>query len=121
VAPVPGHERRAAGTAWALSFLTTLASVVFAMGCIAGWMLGVWPATPLTLGLAAAVVVGGPLLAALFRGSSRPEMPAPRTLPAPRPPATPAPLPARRPLPPLSAEQAYARELLDWRDRPLSR
>jgi hypothetical protein len=121
VAPAPGHERRAAGTAWALSFLTTLASVVFAMGCIAGWVLGLWPATPLTLGVAAAAVVGGPLLAALFRGSSRAEAPAARALPAPRPVAAPAPLPARGTLPPLTAEQAYARELLDWRDRPLSR
>jgi hypothetical protein len=75
----------------------------------------------LRLGIAAAVVVGGPLLAALFRGSSRAEAPAPGVLPVPRPAATSPPLPARRTLPPLTAEQAYARELLDLRDRPLSR
>jgi hypothetical protein len=127
VAPVRGHERRASGTAWALSFLTTLASVVFAMAAISGWVLGAWPANPLTLLVAAVVVVGGPGLALLFRGSTRPVAPAPArvSLPAPVPASRPArPLvlatPAPR-LPPLTVEQAYARELLDWRDRPLPR
>ena len=115
VAPVPGHDPRATGAAWALSFLSTLAGVAFAMGAIAGWVLGLWPATPLTLGVATTVVVGGPLLGALFRGSAR------APAPPPRPPVVAAAPPRPHPLPPLTAEQAYARELLDWRDRPRSR
>jgi hypothetical protein len=114
VAPVPGHERRrASGTAWALSFLTTLASVVFAMAAIAGWVLNLWPASPLTLLVAAVVVLGGPMLAVLARGATREVAPAP----APRPlPLAPRAIPAA--LPPLTPEQAYGRALLDWRDRP---
>jgi len=120
VAPVPGHERRASGTAWALSFLTTLASVVFAMAAIGGWMVALWPATPLTLLIAATVVLGGPLLAALFRGSARRVAPAVPPAPRPAPVVRAAPLRPRvlsAPLPPPTPEQAYGRELLDWRDR----
>jgi hypothetical protein len=123
VAHVPGRERRASGTAWALSFLTTLASVVFAMAAIGGWVLGAWPANPLTLLVAAVVVVGGPGIALVFRGSTRRVAPALAPVPAPSPrPARPLvrATPAPR-LPPLTLEQAYARELLDWRDRPLPR
>jgi hypothetical protein len=132
VAPVPGHQRRAAGTAWVLTFLTTLSSVVFAMGAIAGWVLGLWPATPLTLLAASVVVLGGPLAALLLaRRISAPvaavpalpvrvREPARRQRPAAAPPqfvmaaAAPPPPP---PLP-LTPEQAWGRELLDWRDRP---
>jgi hypothetical protein len=120
VAPVPGHERRASGTAWALSFLTTLASVFFAMASIAGWVIGLWPATPLTLAVAAVVVVGGPVVALVLRGSSRQPVPAPAPRPAPRPRAIAAPQPGQL-FPPLTVEQAYGRELLDWRERPLAR
>jgi hypothetical protein len=119
VAPVPGHPRRASGTAWALTALTTLSSAVFAAGAIAGWGLGLWPATPLTLLAAATVVVGGPLISALLaRAIARPQAD-----PAPAPPRATA-RPARprvgghAPLPPATPEQAYGRELLDWRTRP---
>jgi hypothetical protein len=117
VAPVPRHAR-SSGTAWALSLLTTLASVVFAVGAIAGWILGLWPATPLTLFVAAAVVVGGPLAAALFLRVRRREAPAPAPALAPA-----VVVPAPRPLihRPLTPEQAWARELLAWRARPRSR
>jgi hypothetical protein len=123
VAPVPGHQRRASGTAWALTFLTTLSSVVFAMGAIAGWVLGLWPATPLTLLAASGVVLGGPLAAILLaRRISAPVAAAPvrpvRARPQqPRPQLV---LAAAAPPPPLplTPEQAWGRELLDWRDRP---
>jgi hypothetical protein len=128
VTPVPGHSRRAVGAAWVLTLLTTLSSVAFAVAAIAGWVLGMWPATPVTLGVAAAVVVGGPLVAALLtRGvrssvTPRPRViaqpPAPPVRPAPRLlAAEPAPLP---PLQPRTPEQVLGRELLDWRDRPLA-
>jgi hypothetical protein len=133
VAPVPGHRRRAAGTAWALSFLATLASVVFAMGSIAGWILGAWPASPLTLAVAAVVVLGGPLGAAALSRSARPG-PAPSArmrvvARAPAPPRPPQPRQAPRrelvhaaPAPlPLTPEQAWGQQLLDWRDRPRQR
>jgi hypothetical protein len=113
VAPVPGHQRRRApSAAWALSFLTTLASVLFAMAAIAGWILNLWPANPLTLLIAAFVVLSGPALTLALRGPVRD--PAPPPAPAPRPlPVRPVPA-----LPPLTPEQAYGRALLDWRDRP---
>jgi hypothetical protein len=125
VTPVPGHSRRAVGAAWALTLLTTLASVAFAVAAIAGWVLGMWPATPVTLAIAAVVVVGGPLAAGLLtRGvratSRRAPAPAPVAKPAPAPrllAAEPAPLP---PLPPRTPEQVLGRRLLDWRDRPLA-
>ena len=118
MAPVPGHPRRAAGTAWALTFLTTLSSVVFAMGAVAGWVLGLWPATPLTLVAASVVVIGGPLAAfVLARRISEPVAAAPARPVRARPQrivAVPPPPPAL----PLTPEQAWGRELLDWRERP---
>jgi hypothetical protein len=143
VAPVPGHAHgRAAGTAWALSFLSTLASVIFAVGAIAAWVVGLWPATPLTLALAAAVVLAGPLAATLHFASARGQAPR-RSAPAPRarlqarpvasracaprplaPSAPSAPLAPLAPLAPsaaLTTEQAWGRALLEWRDRPLRR
>jgi hypothetical protein len=117
VAPVPGHPRRAAGTAWALTFLTTLSSIVFAMGAIAGWVLGLWPATPLTLLAASVVVLGGPVTAfVLARRISTPVDATPAPAVRARPQVVLA--AAAPPPPPLTAEQAWARELLDWRDRP---
>ena len=47
----------------ALSLLAALAAPVFLVAAVAGWLYGVWPATPVTLGIAAFVVCGGPILA----------------------------------------------------------
>ena len=49
-------------TSRALSLLAALASPLFLAAAVAGWLYGVWPATPLTFTLAAAVVAGGPIL-----------------------------------------------------------
>ena len=49
-------------TARALALLAAFASPVFMVAAIAGWLYDVWPATPLTLGLAAIAVIGGPVL-----------------------------------------------------------
>ena len=46
----------------ALSLLAALSSPVFVAAAIAGWLFEVWPATPLTLCVAAFVVLGGPML-----------------------------------------------------------
>jgi hypothetical protein len=117
-----------------LTFLTALSSVVFAMGAIAGWVLGLWPATPLTLLAASVVVIGGPLIAfVLARRISAPTAAARparvRDQPSRPRPAAPQPqlvlagatAPPPRPALPLTAEQAWGRELLDWRDRPRRR
>jgi hypothetical protein len=114
----------------ALTFLTTLASVVFAAGAIAGWVLALWPATPLTLLVASVVVLSGPLISVVAaRHIGRPEparaaaglAPRPVRVRAAEPPPTPARVSAGLAVPPLTAEQAYGRELLDWRDRPWRR
>ena len=46
----------------ALSLLAAFASPVFMCAAIAGWLLDVWPANPLTLGIAGLLVVGGPVV-----------------------------------------------------------
>ena len=49
-------------TSRALSLLAALASPLFLAAAVAGWLYGVWPATPLTFTVAALVVAGGPIL-----------------------------------------------------------
>jgi hypothetical protein len=49
-------------TARALALLAAFASPVFMVAAIAGWLYEVWPASPLTLGVAAIAVIGGPVL-----------------------------------------------------------
>jgi hypothetical protein len=46
----------------ALSLLAACSSPVFAAAAIAGWLFEMWPATPVTLFIAAFVVLGGPML-----------------------------------------------------------
>jgi hypothetical protein len=50
-------------TSRALALLAAFASPLFMAAAIAGWLTQVWPATPLTLFLASAAVIGGPVLA----------------------------------------------------------
>jgi hypothetical protein len=49
-------------TSRALSILAAFASPLFLAAAIAGWVYGVWPATPATFTLACVIVAGGPLL-----------------------------------------------------------
>src|SRR6478752_4509370 len=49
-------------TARALSLLAAFASPLFLAAAVAGWLYGAWPATPVTLGIAAFAVISGPLL-----------------------------------------------------------
>ena len=46
----------------ALALLAAFASPVLMVAAIAGWLYGLWPATPLTFAISAFAVVGGPLL-----------------------------------------------------------
>jgi hypothetical protein len=122
----PDRSRRAEGAAWALTLLVTLSSLAFAAGAVIGWTLDLWPATPVTLGVAAVAVLGGPALATALTLAIRAHAPA-RPAPAPRRPApvpvAPPPAPAPGPVVShaLSPKAARARELLDWRDAPRRR
>ena len=52
-----------------LALLAGSASPIFLVAAVAGWLAGVWPANPLTLGLAAVSVVAGPLLGMIHVGT----------------------------------------------------
>lgn len=125
---VPASSDHAVGAAWALSVLSALSSLAFAIAAVAGWTMHLWPATPVTLGIAAGIVIAGPLAAALLLHAIRVESPAAApSAPAPVPvpvrnlaaPAAPHPAAAqpRR----MTPEQAFGHALMEWRDRPLER
>jgi uncharacterized membrane protein len=108
-------------SARALSLLAHAASAVFLAAEVAGWVLGWWPATPLTFTVSLAVVAVGPVVGMLHVATAReaappepaPARPAPRVV-APRPAAArrvTAPRPA--PVPP---RLAAARRFHAWRD-----
>jgi hypothetical protein len=70
----------------ALGLLAYCASPIFMASAVAGWVLDLWPANPVTLGAAAALVAGGPFLGMLHAATAadaRPE-PAPAAPPRPR-------------------------------------
>jgi|1186.fasta_scaffold715563_2 hypothetical protein len=58
-------------TSRALALLAAVAGVVFLAAAVAGWLTGVWPATPSTLGTAAALVLFGPLAGFLHVATAR--------------------------------------------------
>jgi hypothetical protein len=87
-----------------LSLLAYCASPIFMASAVAGWVTGVWPANPVTLGAAAALVAGGPFLGMLHAASAAGPRPEPAAAPAP--PRAPA-------LPP---RLAAARRFHAWRD-----
>ncbi len=99
-------------SARALSLLAHAASAVFLAAEVAGWVLGWWPATPLTFTVALVVVAIGPLVGMLHVATSdeRPR----------RPPAVAAPPAAPRravaPAPPVPPRLAAARRFHAWRD-----
>jgi hypothetical protein len=102
------------------------------VAAIAGWLYGVWPANPMTLGISALAVIGGPMLGIVHvvtaheavepalapRPSVRPA-PAPAPRPAVRPAAAPAPRPEAHRDParalPLTQGAAAARAFYKWR------
>ncbi|HWK29426.1 MAG TPA: hypothetical protein VNS09_22875 [Solirubrobacter sp.] len=113
----------------ALSLLAAFASPVFMVAAIAGWLYEVWPANPLTFGVAALLVVGGPVLGLVHVATAKDlwgrEAPAPaaRRVAPPARVAAPAPLPltarAAAPAPlPLTARAAAARRFAKWRESP---
>jgi len=49
-------------SARALSLVAALAAPIFLTAAVAGWLFGVWPANPMTLGISTLAVICGPLL-----------------------------------------------------------
>ncbi len=96
-------------TSRALALLAALASPVFMVAAIAGWLLELWPAYPVTLGIAAFVVVGGPLLGIVHVATAREEDD--ETEPAPNFVARPAAPPVL-----LTPQAARAKAFHNWRD-----
>ena len=117
----------------ALALLAAFASPVMMVAAIAGWLDGVWPATPATFAISAFAVIGGPLLGIAHvmtdGGAVAPAAPAPASPAAPAPPAPAArraPAPAPQPFAvlrpvvrpvtlPLTPRAASARAFYNWR------
>jgi hypothetical protein len=100
----------------AFSLLAAFASPVFLCAAIAGWLFEVWPANPLTLGAAAFLVMGGPILGIVHvvttDTSDDAEEEAPTAvLPAPAPASAPEPII-------VTAKADAARRFTNWRDTP---
>jgi hypothetical protein len=102
----------------ALSLLAAFASPIFLCAAIAGWLFEYWPANPVTLGVSALLVTGGPILGIVhvatatdFEDDDEVESAsAPRVATAP---------PARVPEPiVLTAKADAARRFASWRDTP---
>ena len=97
----------------ALSLLAAFASPVFLCAAIAGWLFEVWPANPLTFGVAAVLVAGGPILGIVHVAGTKDDEDEEETVvaAAPRPAPHPAPIV-------LTAKAEAARRFANWRDTP---
>jgi hypothetical protein len=95
-----------------LSLLAGFASPVFLCAAIAGWLLELWPANPLTLAVAAVAVIGGPLLGIFHVATASGEEPEEEEAPTVVL-ARPAPAPFV-----LTPRAAAARRFANWRDTP---
>ena len=105
----------------ALSLLAAFASPVFMCAAIAGWLFEAWPANPLTLGVSALLVTGGPILGIVHVATTKDSddaedeaeaapAPAPRIAVARR-------VPHSEPVV-LTAKAEAARRFANWRDTP---
>jgi hypothetical protein len=98
----------------ALSLLAAFASPVFLSAAIAGWLFEVWPANPLTLGVSAFLVMGGPILGIVHVATADTwdDETEEETVVA-------TPIPARVPEPIiLTAKTDAAHRFASWRDTP---
>ncbi len=107
-------------TARALSLLAAFASPVFMALAIAGWLSGQLPATPVTFGVAALLVIGGPVLGIVHVATTRgdEELEDETTVVFEEPPV---PVAVHRlPTPPieLTPRAAAAQRFAAWRDGP---
>lgn len=110
-------------TSRALSLLTAFASPVFLAAVVGGWLYGLWPANLFTLGIAAIVVIGGPILGIVHvataweRDDESEQETAVLGVATLAPHPVPAPFPARPPIP-LTPKADSARRFAAWRDQP---
>lgn len=90
--------------------MAALASPVFMAAAIGGWLSGLLPATPVTLGVAALLVVSGPLLGIIHVATAKAAAPEPVAEPEP----------AAPPEPPvvLTPRAAAAARFAAWRETP---
>jgi hypothetical protein len=108
----------------ALSLLAALSSPVFAAAAVAGWLFEVWPATPLTLFIAAFVVLAGPALGIVHvitakREEDEDESEAETQVIAPPAPTyRPTPIRVVREPAVLTPKSAAAARFAAWRDAP---
>jgi hypothetical protein len=93
-----------------LSLLAYCASPIFMASAVAGWVLDLWPANPVTLGAAAALVAGGPFLGMLHAATAQAAVRATPAPPAPRP------RPVAQPVALVPPRLAAARRFHAWRD-----
>jgi hypothetical protein len=107
-------------TSRALALLAAFASPLFMAAAVAGWLSDVWPANTLTLFVACAAVIGGPVLGIFHVATAREELDheEPTVVLA----AVVAPEPRRRRIAfdagALTPRLADARRFHNWRDRP---
>jgi hypothetical protein len=109
-------------TSRALSLLAAFASPVFMVAAIAGWLYGLWPANPVTLGISALLVIGGPILGIVHVATAHEEREeteeatavVPVAVALPRRVAT---APMHPPVP-LTPKADAARRFAAWRDQP---
>jgi hypothetical protein len=98
----------------ALSLLAAFASPLFLCAAIAGWLFEVWPANPLTLGVAAVLVMGGPILGIVHVATTaKDDDEEVETVVAAAPPSPPQAAPVA-----LTAKAEAARRFANWRDTP---
>jgi hypothetical protein len=97
--------------------LAAFASPVFLCAAIAGWLFEVWPANPLTLGVSALLVTGGPVLGIVHVASAKHWDDEDEPEPDPEPAAAAAPVRAPAPIV-LTAKADAARRFANWRDTP---
>jgi hypothetical protein len=95
----------------ALALFAGFASPVFLVAAVAGWLSGLWPANPITLGVAAVAVIAGPLLGTIHVAGADRQAGAP-----PAEQTTQSFIASIEPDPILTPRAASARQFHNWRD-----
>ena len=108
----PGWKvaERVCVTSRALALLASLASPVFGVAAVVGWLYELWPANTVTFAVAAVAVIGGPVLGIVHVATASDESDEPATEP----------LFVARPAAPkpvfLTPQAARAKAFHNWRD-----
>jgi hypothetical protein len=103
-------------TSRALSLLAAFSSPVFIAAAIGAWLYELWPANPVTLAIAAFVVIGGPVLGIVHVATAQEDYEEPEetlVLPVPVQP----PVAVHRSVT-LTPKADAARRFAHWRDQP---